>query len=119
MTILVFSALVWKVIDFLRMLFNITTQRSAIITQVTAWVGGVVMVVIAAHASVTGNLIIPGADEPLKTLDFGSQILLGLLVSSLASGIVDLKQAIDSSDSAVKPPLVGQSNPGLPPRSGG
>lgn len=106
MTTIVFAALVWKVIDFLRLLFNITTQKSAIITQVTAWVGGVVLVIVAAHASVTGSLVLPGSDEPLRTLDFASQVLLGLLISSLASGVVDLKQAFDNSDSASKPAML-------------
>lgn len=106
MTTIVFAALVWKVIDFLRMLFNITAQKSAIITQATAWVGGVVLCVVAAHAAVTAGLVLPGSDLPLGQLDFASQVLIGLLVSSLASGIVDVKQAIDPSDSAAKPPLV-------------
>jgi hypothetical protein len=109
MTFIVFSVLVWKVIDFLRMLFNITAQKSAIITQATAWIGGVVLVILAAHAQVAGGLILPGADEPLRTLDFGSQVLLGLLVASFASATVDVKQAIDRSDSAVKPGLLDAS----------
>ena len=106
MTVIVFTALVWKVIDFFRMLLNFNTQKSGVITQVTAWVGGVVLVVVAAHASVTSGLVLPGADESLKTIDFASQILLGLLISSLASGVVDVKQAIDGTDSASKPPLI-------------
>lgn len=106
MTVIVFTALVWKVIDFFRLLFNFKTQRSGVITQVTAWVGGVVLVVVAAHASVTSGLVLPGADEPLKSIDFASQILLGLLISSLASSVVDIKQAVDSTDSATKPPMV-------------
>ena len=110
MTFLIFSVLVWKVIDFLRMLFNFSTQKSGIITQATAWVGGVLLVIVAAHAGVTGNLVIPGADEPLKVLDFGSQILLGLLVASLASGVVDVKQAIDGTDSSAKPSLISESS---------
>jgi hypothetical protein len=107
MTVIVFGALVWKVIDFLRMLFNFTSQKSAIITQVTAWVGGVALVVIAAHASVSSSLVLPGADESLKTIDFASQILLGLLISSFASTVVDLKQAFDSTDTATKPSILG------------
>jgi hypothetical protein len=106
MTTIVFAALVWKVIDFLRMLFNFNTQKSAIITQATAWVGGVVLVIVAAHAGVTQSLVLPGTDATLRTIDFASQVLVGLLVASFASGVVDLKQALDSSDSAVKVPLI-------------
>lgn len=106
MTVIVFTALVWKVIDFFRLLFNFNTQRSAVITQVTAWVGGVVLVIVAAHASVTSSLVLPGADEALKTVDFASQVLLGLLIASVASAAVDIKQAIDGTDTSVKPPLL-------------
>lgn len=109
MTAVIFAALVWKVIDFFRMLFNIPTQKSAIITQVTAWVGGVILVVIAAHAGVTKALVLPGSDQALGTLDFASQILIGLLISSLASGIVDVKQAIDTTDSSRVVPLIPEA----------
>ena len=105
MTFVIFSALVWKVIDFFRMCFNFKTQKSGIITQATAWAGGVILVVLAAHAGVTGKLILPGADQALKTMDFASQVLLGLLVSSVASSVVDIKQAIDNNDTAAKPPM--------------
>ena len=106
MTFVIFSVLVWKVIDFLRMLFNFKTEKSGIVTQLTAWVGGVVLVIVASHAAVTNTLVIPGADQALHSLDFASQILIGLLVSSFASGIVDVKQALDATDSASKPPLL-------------
>jgi hypothetical protein len=120
MTVVVFAALVWKVIDFLRMCLNFTTQKSAIFTQATAWVGGVVLVILAAHASVSGGLVLPGADEPLKTLDFASQVLLGMLIASFASTVVDLKQAFDNTDSALKPPMVPTSSTSVsqsPPNS--
>ena len=107
MTVIVFTALVWKVIDFLRMLTNFKTQKSGLLTQATAWIGGVVLVIIAAHASVTSGLVLPGADESLRTIDFASQVLLGLLIASLASGVVDIKQAIDGTDSASKPSMTG------------
>ena len=105
MTVLIFSALVWKVIDFFRMCFNFKTQKSGIITQVTAWAGGVLLVVLAAHAGVTSSLILPGSDKALGSIDFASQILLGLLISSVASSVVDIKQAIDGTDSASKPSI--------------
>lgn len=106
MTVIVFSALVWKVIDFLRLFINIKSNRSAVFTQVTAWAGGVVLVVLAAHAQVAQSLVLPGADTALHQLDFTSQILLGLLISSFASTVVDVKQAIDSSDTSSMPKLV-------------
>jgi len=110
MTAIVFSALVWKVIDFLRMLFNFNAQKSAIVTQVTAWVGGVALVLVAAQGDVTKHLVLPGSDQTLGAMDFVSLILIGLLVSSLASGIVDVKQAIDGTDSASKPPMISMGS---------
>ena len=106
MTFVIFAVLVWKVIDFLRLLFNFKTQRSAIITQATAWVGGVLLILIASHAGVMKQLILPGSDQALGFLDFPSQILIGLLVSSFASGVVDIKQAIDNTGSSSVPPLI-------------
>jgi uncharacterized membrane protein (DUF441 family) len=106
MDTVVFAALLWQVIDFLRELVNFKTERSAVVTQLTAWVAGVVLVILAAHAQVAEALVLPGTDQALGGLDFGSQVLVGLLVSSLASTGVDFKQAFDGSDSSTKPPLV-------------
>lgn len=107
MTIVALAALVWQVIDFLRELANARTQRSAILTQVSAWVGGIVIVALAAHAKVAAGLMLPGFAVPFGKLDFGSIILVGLVISSVASSLVDTKQAIDGRDSAAKPPLIG------------
>lgn len=106
MTVVIFAALVWKVIDFLKMLFNFQSNKSAIVTQICAWAGGVALVLIAAHAMVTKALVLPGSDQALGLLDFWSLVLLGLLISSLASGVVDLKQAFDNTDSSSKPALL-------------
>lgn len=114
MTVVIFGALVWKVVDFMRLLFNITTNRSAIITQATAWIGGIVLVVIAAHAGVAKLLVLPGTDSALGTLDFASQILAGLLIASFASTVVDIKQAIDNGDSSAMPPMVPPAPPAPP-----
>jgi hypothetical protein len=115
MTTVVFVALVWKIIDFLRLCTNWKVQKSAVITQLCAWVGGVVVVAIAAQAQVTQGLVLPGSDLPLGKLDWVSWVLLGLLVSSAASSVVDLKQAFDRTDSAAKPPLVPSAGTGCSP----
>lgn len=116
MSILLFATLVWQIIDFLRELSDIGRNKSSIITQATAWVGGILLVAIAAHASVTAALTFPGLDQPLGNLDFGSTILVGLMAASLASSLVDTKQAVDNRDSSAKPPLIPSSSaPPVPP----
>lgn len=112
MTVIVFTALVWKVIDFLRMLFNFKTNKSGVITQITAWVGGVVLVILASHATITQTLVLPGTDQALKGLDIGSLVFIGLLISSVASAAVDIKKAVDNTDSATKPALLSKENQG-------
>lgn len=115
MSAVLFATLLWQVIDFLRELTNLRTQKSAVLTQLTAWVGGVVMVALAAHATVARGLVPPGFTQQLGKLDFGSTVLIGLAVSSFASSLVDVKQAIDSKDSSTKPPLLPASPPTPPP----
>jgi len=110
MTVVIFAALIWKVIDFLRMLANFKNQKSGIITQLTAWVGGVLIVILGAHAEVTKALILPGSTQTLGSLDIASLIILGLLISSFASSLVDVKQAVDSSDSSAVPSLLGSTS---------
>lgn len=114
METVVFATLVLKVVDFLRQVFNFRSNVSAIATQAAAWIGGVILVVLGAHASATEAIVLPGVNQTLGALDGASQVLVGLLVASLASTIVDVKQAIDGSDSAAKPPLLSGGG-GAPP----
>lgn len=112
MELVLFATLIWQVIDFIRELANWRTQRSAIVTQVTAWIGGVVVIALGAHAAVVSTMTLPGMSLPLSKLDAGSVIVVGLMASSLASSLVDTKQAIDGRDSAAKPPLLGPAPAG-------
>jgi len=106
MTAVVFAALLAKVIDFLRLLSNAAANKSAIVTQLAAWAGGIGLVALAAHAQVAAGLVLPGTNLSLDALDGSSVVLVGLLVSSLGSLAVDFKQSFDSTDSAAKPPLL-------------
>lgn len=108
MTVALLASLIWQVIDTFR---EIAGRRwSAVVTQCSAWAGGIVVVWIAAHAAATETLVMPGTDLALGKLDGWSIVLVGLLASSLASSLVDVKASIDNTDTAAKPPL-------LPPRS--
>ena len=106
MTVVLFSTLLWKIIDFLREVANFKEQRSAVVTQATAWVAGILLVWICAHTGATSDFVVPGLDVALGKLDAGGTILSGLLVSSLGSSLVDVKQALDATDSASKPSLL-------------
>jgi len=111
METVVFATLVLQVTDFLRELANFKTNVSSVVTQAAAWVAGIILVVLGAHAAATETLVLPGVNEALGSLDGASQVLVGLLVASLGSTVVDVKQAFDNTDSASKPPLLGPPAP--------
>jgi hypothetical protein len=105
MVFVIFAVLVWKFVDFLRLLSNYNDNRSGVSTQLIAWISGIILVVLSAHTGLTGKLVLPGVRQSLNTIDFTSQIFLGLLVGSFASALVDFKQAFDRKDTAIKPSL--------------
>jgi predicted PurR-regulated permease PerM len=113
MDAVLFATLLWQVVDFLRELTNLKTQKSAVLTQLTAWVGGIILVILASHAKVSADLILPGMSTALGHLDGSSQVLYGLMVASLGSSLVDVKQSIDNTDSSTKPPLLPPSQQGV------
>lgn len=98
-------ALVWKVVDWLRLVANFRAERSAIVTQLAAWVGAVAVVFLYG-ASQFGNFTVPGTPLPLADLDAWGKLILGLAIGSTASAAVDVKQAVDGNDNASKPPLL-------------
>lgn len=106
METVLFATLIWQFVDFLRELVNLPATKSSVLTQLTAWVAGITLIAIAAHAEVAAHIRFPGLSMELGDLDGWSVILVGLLAASLASTGVDLKQAFDNGDSATKPPLV-------------
>lgn len=97
-------ALVWKFVDFLRLLANFATQKSAVITQITAWVGGIIGVFLYASTGFAANTKI--GDTMLDKYNGTSLIVIGLMIASTASALVDFKQARDATDSAAKPRLL-------------
>lgn len=98
------TALILKVVDFLRLFINIKTNVSGVLTQFLAWVGGVVSVVVFAATDFGNSVSVSGV-----TLDKASGatlVIVGVMLGSAASVVVDIKQSIDNSDSASKPPLL-------------
>jgi hypothetical protein len=76
-----------------------------VVKQTAAYVGGVVATIVAAHSDFGATL--PVAERALDTLNGASQVLVGLALGGVAIFGNEVKKAIDSTDSAVKPPLVG------------
>lgn len=101
-------ALVWKLVDFAK--FALARDGNAVITQLTVWVSAFFVVLLAANADLTSDLDFIGG-RSIGTLNLPSLILAGLLIGSGASGTVDLKKAIDGTDSAAVPPLTALDRP--------
>lgn len=97
-------ALVAKVIDFIKFLKNGDTN--AWFTQLSVWVGGVVVVLLFAQTQFADGIAV--GDMSLSTLNFASLIAVGLSVGSLSSLAIDAKKAIDGGDTAKTPPLLGE-----------
>lgn len=98
-------AVVWKVIDFLRLLAHFGRERSAVVTQLLVWLGAIVVVFVYAQSQL-GDFTIPGTELLLSDANVWTLIVLALAIGSTASVAVDIKQAVDGSDSAAKPPLL-------------
>jgi len=99
-------AVVWKVIDFLRLASSWPRTRSSVVTQLLTWLGAILVVFLYA-ASQLGDFVIPGTELVLQDANAWTKIALGLAIGSTASAAVDIKQAVDATDSAAKPPLLG------------
>lgn len=100
----VLASTVWKVVDWLRQLR--ARDASAVVTQALAWVAGIILTWVATTADAFTKVVLPGTSQPLGDYNGASIALIGILLSSFASSLVDVKQAIDGSDSATKPPLI-------------
>jgi hypothetical protein len=95
-------AFVKSVVDFVRYL---RARNTGWITQLAVWVAGIGVVVAFSHSDFAESVAVAGVS--LATAGWGTLVLAGLGLGSSAMLTNDFKQAIDTSDSAVKPPLVG------------
>lgn len=107
-------ALGWKVVDFLRNLVNLPSTKSAVVTQLTAWIAGVAVVMLAAQTTFAGGINF--GDAILGNMNAWDQAFVGLGLLSLGGVGVDVKKAIDNTDTAAVPPLIPTPPPDvLPP----
>lgn len=117
--LLAMLALIKKVTDFLKLVTN--RDVNGITTQVTVWIGGVLVVFLCAQTDFASGLNV--GEISLSELNFASLILLGLTVGSGASVAHDYLQARDNTNaSAVShlrlmpeaPVIVGETAPVSP-----
>lgn len=99
------AALGGKVLDFFK--FLRAKDWNAVVTQAAAWAVGVVLTFTASAADIFDGFVIPGLDQTLQDLNGWSKVLVGASLLSLLGVVVDLRKAIDGSDSAKQPPLLG------------
>jgi hypothetical protein len=93
--ILVLAALVKKLVDFVRAAK--AGDHNGIVTQLVAWVGGILVVMLAAHTAWADG--IDFGDTTLGDMNLASQILAGLALASSAS------LAADFTPKNVSPPV--------------
>lgn len=101
-------ALTYKAIDFVRLLANFQKEKSGVVTQVLSWVGGIAAVMLYANSDYADTVVI--GEKNLSAVGGVSLVLLGIVLGSMASAAVDLKQAIDTTDSASKPKLFNETD---------
>lgn len=95
--------LVKAVVDFLKYLR--ARDTNGWVTQLAVWLAGIGTTLLIKISDFAGNFDIGGV--VLNDANTGTVILAGLGLGSAAMLVNDVKQAIDRSDSAVKPDLVG------------
>jgi len=104
--------LIIKLIDFFRYLaaYPRTRDLNGIVTQLVAWIAGVVVLLLVANTSWAPNIVIGGF--ALSKLGFWSLVFYGMATASGASLTNDLRKALDNHQSAAVPTLVGPGTPG-------
>jgi len=107
LTLLPLALLLAKILDFVK--YARARDVNGAVTQLVAWAGGVALVFVAANADLGANMDVAG--QTLGTLNAWSLVLVGLSLASTGSALVDVKKAVDNTDSAAVPALV--SAPGL------
>lgn len=110
----VLSALIKKLMDFAKYAAN--GDVNAVITQVCSWAAGILVAFVAANSDFGDAVAVNGM--ALGSLNGWSLAIVGVTLASTAGIGWDTLKAIDSSNSAVVPNLLGASavrQPGAPP----
>jgi hypothetical protein len=96
-------ALLLKFIDFLKSAS--ARDVNAVVTQLVAWVSGIVVVLLFAQTDFAGSIEINGTT--LGLLNAWSQVIVGLTLASTASVVSDGLRAVDNSVATKDPKLLG------------
>lgn len=97
------AALTLTVVDFLRNLTPNGHDYNAAITQVAAWVAGLIAVFLYGESQLGDGITI--GSTTLDHADTATKIIVGLSIASIASTFVKFTKSIDDSDSNKQPPL--------------
>lgn len=92
-------ALIWKIVDVVQYLR--AGNRDNALTQVGVWLAGIIVIVLLSASDFANGIDVAGFT--LGNLNVASLILLGMSMGSTASIGVDIKKAIDNTDSAAIP----------------
>jgi hypothetical protein len=96
------GALVYKFVDFLK--FCRVKDWNSAGTQAVAWLAGILAITLFANSDFSAGIDLGG--RSLGSLNFVSQVIVGLSATSLFSAFYDFKRAIDGTDSAKTPALI-------------
>lgn len=96
------GTLVFTFVNFLTYLPS--KNWNAALTQLIAWVAGVIGIILAAHTQFASQITF--GSQKLSTTSWPTQVFLGLIATSLLSTVNEIKKAIDNTDSAKKAPLL-------------
>ncbi len=101
------GALVYKIIDFFKYVRARDWNASG--TQIITWLGGILAISLFAHSDFAGGIDLGG--QSLGSLNFASQVIVGMSATSLFSAFYDAKRALDNTDSAKTPALITEASP--------
>ena len=100
-------ALVKSVVDLVK--YVRAKDTNGYVTQAAVWLAGIGTTFLVAASDFGNSIDVTGI--PLGTASGATVVLAGLGLGSAAMLANEVKSAIDSSDTAVKPPLVDSTPP--------
>lgn len=83
---------------------------NAIVTNLLFFGASLGLLLLAAQASYTEFVTIPGIDVSLHSLDFPSLVIVALGIYGVGGAWYDRTKAKDNTQSAAQPPLLGPPN---------